>query len=829
MAEIRLAIIGAGNCASNLVQGFQYYKGASTSERVPGLMHPVLGGYKITDIKPVVAFDVDSRKVGKDLSEAIFLGTNNTPKIADVPNLGVEVLKGPVLDGIGEMMSQVIPIDSKQKPVDVAKVLKENKVDVLLNFLPVGSEEATRFYAEECLKAGCGMVNAIPSFIASDPEWAKRFEDAGLPIVGDDTKAMFGSTIVHRTLTRLCMERGATVENTYQLNVGGNSVTGDQEILLMRNGKIIKTKIGNFIDQMIELYGEKRSDGKDVVDLSNVPDELRCFTVDEHFRVILARPSALIRHHLDEELYEIETAGGRKVKITKDHNVFVLNDEGELEAIPVHALSTESRIVVPRTLALQQSDVEKISLRPYLKELFAQGIDSEGNIRIHHHPEIKIPVELPVTDEMLQVAGLWLADGSYDRRGSANIEIACGNDPDCMDVLASFLEPYNIRYEIRGDKQVAVRIRSKTLGNIFKLVLGLTGNSYTKRAPSWVFGLSERQIAMFLRGYMSGDGTVTGKQIRYTTASPGLAEDIRTIFLRVGISASVIKEKYKGRNNAFPSKLENILHGVVSSKDDVETFLSSVGFIQGIKTARAGAAAAQLTKGATHVIPKFNTLQKWGMRSKNWPKWPTLRAHVVLSQLEKVKDENDAFKIRKICNGDVHFAKVRSVRRLKAEPQYVYDLSVPGYERFICSNILVHNTDFFNMLERSRLKSKKISKTESVQSQFLKRLPDENVHIGPSDYVPWLKSNKLGFIRLEGKLFGDIPFDIEVRLNVEDKANSSGVIVDSIRCCKLGLDRGIGGSLIGPSAYFCKHPPQQFPDPVARQMTEEFIRGERER
>ena len=360
MGEIRLALIGVGNCTSNLVQGFQYYKDAPTSENVPGLMHSVLGGYKITDIKPVVALDVDSRKVGKDLSEAIFLGTNNTPKIADVPNLGVEVMKGPVLDGIGEMLAQVIPIDSKQKPVDVAKILKENKVDVVLNFLPVGSAEATRFYVEECLKAGCGMVNAIPEFIASDSEWAKKFEEKGLPIVGDDTKAMFGSTIVHRTLSRLCMERGATVENTYQLNVGGN-------------------------------------------------------------------------------------------------------------------------------------------------------------------------------------------------------------------------------------------------------------------------------------------------------------------------------------------------------------------------------------------------------------------------------------------------------------------------------------TDFFNMLERSRLKSKKISKTESVQSQFLKRLPDDNIHIGPSDYVPWLKSNKLGFIRLEGKLFGDIPFDIEVRLNVEDKANSSGVVVDSIRCCKLALDRGISGALIGPSSYFCKHPPQQFPDPVARQMVEEFISGERER
>ena len=359
MSEIRIGIIGVGNCASNLLQGIEFYKGAK-GETIPGLMHPTLGGYKLEDIKPVVALDVDSRKVGKDISEAILAEPNNTVQISKVPKLGAPVLKGPVLDGIGEYMSSVVEIDPKQKPVDVAAALKENKVDVLVNFLPVGSAEAARFYAEETLKAGCAFVNAIPEFIASDQDWAKRFEEAGVPLIGDDTKSQFGATIVHRILTKLCQDRGATIDNTYQLNVGGN-------------------------------------------------------------------------------------------------------------------------------------------------------------------------------------------------------------------------------------------------------------------------------------------------------------------------------------------------------------------------------------------------------------------------------------------------------------------------------------TDFFNMLERTRLKSKKISKTESVQSQMLKRLPDKQIHIGPSDYVPWLESRKLCFVRIEGKLFGDVPFNIEVRLDVEDKANSSGVVIDAIRCAKLAKDRGVGGSLISPSAYFCKHPPQQFPDSVARQMLEEFIRGERER
>ncbi len=356
--DIKIGIIGAGNCASNLLQGLFYYN-EQNGNNISGLMRPDIAGYKITHIKPVVAFDVDSRKVGKDLSHAIFAEPNNTVKISDVPEFGVEVLKGPVLDGIGEYMGKIVKMDNTS-PVNVAKELQQAGVDVLINFLPVGSKEATRFYAGEALKAGCGFVNAIPEFICSDPEWQKEFENEGIPMIGDDSKAQLGSTIVHRVLTKLCEDRGATIDRTYQLNCGGNS-------------------------------------------------------------------------------------------------------------------------------------------------------------------------------------------------------------------------------------------------------------------------------------------------------------------------------------------------------------------------------------------------------------------------------------------------------------------------------------DFFNMLERSRLSSKKKSKTEAVQSQFMKRLPDESIHVGPSDYVPWLKSRKLGFIRLEGRLFGDVPFNMEVRLDVEDKANSSGVVIDAIRCCKLAMDRNIGGVLISPSAYFCKHPPQQFPDHVAKQMVEEFIQGHRER
>ncbi len=366
MGEIRLAISGTGNCCSSLIQGLSYYKDVnSNNEVVPGLMHNVLGGYKLSDVKPVAAFDIDARKVGKDLSEAIFAKPNCTKTFCnDVPKLGVEVKMGPVLDGVATHMADY-PEDrrfvvSKEKSVDVIKELKDSGAEVLINYLPVGSQQAVEYYAQCALDAGIAFVNCMPVFIASNPDWVKKFEQKGLPVVGDDIKSQLGATITHRVLTKLFSDRGVKVDRTYQLNTGGN-------------------------------------------------------------------------------------------------------------------------------------------------------------------------------------------------------------------------------------------------------------------------------------------------------------------------------------------------------------------------------------------------------------------------------------------------------------------------------------TDFLNMLERARLKSKKISKTEAVQSQLPVPLAPENVHIGPSDYVPWQKDNKVCFIRIEGRKFGDVPIELELRLSVEDSPNSAGVAIDAIRCAKLGLDRKISGPLLSISSYTMKHPLQQFSDSVARQMVEEFIKGERER
>jgi len=220
--KVRVAVIGVGNCCSSLVQGVEYYKEVRDDETIPGLMHTVLGGYRIRDIEFSAAFDIDRNKVGKDLSEAIFTPPNNTVKFADVPHLGVTVERGMTHDGLGKYLST--KIEKHDSPtVDVAQVLKETETDVVVNYLPVGSEFATKWYVEQALEAGCAFINCIPVFIASQQRWRERFEKKNLPIIGDDIKSQVGATIVHRVLTNLFRDRGVKLLRTSQLNVGGNT------------------------------------------------------------------------------------------------------------------------------------------------------------------------------------------------------------------------------------------------------------------------------------------------------------------------------------------------------------------------------------------------------------------------------------------------------------------------------------------------------------------------------------------------------------------------------------------------------------------------------
>ena len=221
MSKVKVAIAGVGNCANSLIQGIEYYRDAVASTEVPGLMHVDFGGYHVGDVEFVAAFDVDSTKVGQDLSKAMWAGENNTIKFADVDVAGIKVMRGPTLDGLGKYYDKTIE-ESPEEPIDVVAALKDSDADVLVSYLPVGSEEAQKFYAQAAIDAGVGFVNAIPVFIASDPAWAKKFKDANLPIIGDDIKSQVGATILHRNLARLFEDRGVVIERTYQLNVGGN-------------------------------------------------------------------------------------------------------------------------------------------------------------------------------------------------------------------------------------------------------------------------------------------------------------------------------------------------------------------------------------------------------------------------------------------------------------------------------------------------------------------------------------------------------------------------------------------------------------------------------
>lgn len=221
MSAIRVAIVGVGNCATSLIQGVEYYKNAAPTDTVPGLMHVQFGDYHISDLQFVAAFDVDAKKVGFDLADATNASQNNTIKIADVPPTGITVQRGHTLDGLGKYYLETIE-ESDAEPVDIVQVLKDTKADVLVCYLPVGSETAAKFYAQAAIDAGVAFVNALPVFIASDPQWAAKFEEAGVPIVGDDIKSQVGATITHRVLARLFEDRGVVLDRTYQLNVGGN-------------------------------------------------------------------------------------------------------------------------------------------------------------------------------------------------------------------------------------------------------------------------------------------------------------------------------------------------------------------------------------------------------------------------------------------------------------------------------------------------------------------------------------------------------------------------------------------------------------------------------
>jgi len=222
MSKVRLAIVGVGNCASSLVQGLEYYKDANPDERVPGLMHVELGGYHVGDIEIASAFDISADKVGLDVAEAVFARPNNTQKFSAVPRTGVTVRRGKTLDGLGKYLREEIP-EAAGPEANVAEILDRSRTDVLVSYLPVGSQQATEYYAEQALEAGCAFVNCIPVFIASDPKWRHRFETRRVPLVGDDIKSQVGATIVHRVLTNLFRERGVRLDRTYQLNFGGNT------------------------------------------------------------------------------------------------------------------------------------------------------------------------------------------------------------------------------------------------------------------------------------------------------------------------------------------------------------------------------------------------------------------------------------------------------------------------------------------------------------------------------------------------------------------------------------------------------------------------------
>ena len=840
--KIRVGIIGVGNCFAGLIQGIEYYKKHRNKNPV-GLMHVKIGPYSFDDIEFVSAFDVGANKIGQPLDKAVF-ASPNLVRWTKLPKSNVIVKESPILDGIGIYVENRIkplknPSPKEKLEKEIIEEIKKTKTEILVNYLPVGSQKATEFWAGIALKTGCAFVNCLPAFIASNKNWAAKFKRKRIPIIGDDIKGQIGATIVHRVLARLCDDRGTVIDKTYQINVGGNSVAGDQMILIKVNGEIKYTKIGEFIDGLMKNHKiNVRGGGKEVIAKHSCSEKIECFTVDDNFKVKLAPIEAFIRHKISEPIFEITLEGNRKIKITKDHNLFVLDETGRLKEVPVKDLKREKNfIAVPENLISPQREKKFLNLNTYLKDLIGNSSYREGKVKIKNNffeiigfPKIKIPTSFPLSDEFLQIVGIWLADGSYDRNGSSNIELACGNDPDSVKIVDSFCRKFNLTYKIKGGKKVALRINSKILGAIFKTVFDLKGNTYTKRIPSWVFNLSERQIGQVLKGHVSGDGGTIGNQIRWSSVSEDLIRDIQTLFLRVGINSTIFKEEYKKNRNkrAYFSKLGYCWHGLITGCRDFTFFAEKIGFIQKEKNEKMREILK--TKKQTlkeKLIPNLPVLRnEWKIKSETWWRCPQISAGIILSQIEKIKDPNLSSHLYNLCkDGEVKFLKINKIQEIK-DKEYVYDLSVKHYERFVCSNILVHNTDFLNMLERSRLESKKISKTEAVTSQISKDIKADKVYIGPSDFIPFLGNTKLAFMRIEGRMFADVPYSIELRLDVDDKANSAGIVIDAIRCVKLALDRKLGGYQ-EVSSYFMKHPLIQKTDSEAKKIVEEFVKDKR--
>jgi myo-inositol-1-phosphate synthase len=256
---IKLAVVGLGNCASSLIQGIYYYKDAKENEFIPGVMHVKIGEYHLGDIKIVAAFDVNENKVGKDVAEAIYAKPNNTTIFAKVPKMGVIVSRGPLLDGVNKYTAPLVPVNKARKVVDVVKTLRDSGAEIVINYLPVGSQQATEFYAEAAIKAGCGFVNCIPVFIASNKKWADKFKKAGLPIIGDDIKAQVGATITHRTLVNLFLDRGMKIVHTYQLNTGGNT----DFLNMLERERLVSKKISKTeaVTSQIEARGQTIDEG----------------------------------------------------------------------------------------------------------------------------------------------------------------------------------------------------------------------------------------------------------------------------------------------------------------------------------------------------------------------------------------------------------------------------------------------------------------------------------------------------------------------------------------------------------------------------------------
>jgi len=891
LPEIRVAIVGVGNSASALVQGTEYYKNAREDATVPGLMHVNFGGYHIKDVKFVAAFEVNKKKIGKDLAEAIFTEPNCCAKFAEVPRLGVKVSPAPTLDGVAEHMKETFNVygDGEIKPVNVVEILKESRAEILVNYLPVGSRDATRFYAQAALDAQCAFINCLPY---SEYIPVKMEESIQVLPIGKLVEELTDEE-------RLIARHGDAAWYEPKKHVSVISFDPVSFLTCFSEVKRILKRKGNGSALNVTVQGGRR--------VTVSPDHLLLVLTSSG---IVTKPAKYIKVGdllpVASRLPQTQSVFSREIDLIQEFATQPYRDEimvtGNIEellrpaGISVSEQADKLGITYDKMRMFRTRKYLPLSL--YLKIESCKDKRKELKLRFKKSKK-EVPALLEINQDLARWLGLFIAEGWYHQ---TQVCISVGRkEKDVIQKVQDWARQFfDDEIHIRAGKgrSVELLLLNKLAVCILRDILGIKGGARKKEVPPHVYSWPIELVRAFLDGYFLGDGSkfyvsdkVPAVVLSASTASEPLIPGILVLLLRCGVCPTFTKVKrpatslpkgVRPRRNEYRHFIMRLEGKDVERLDLILMNARNPLLHKTISSQRGRGIPIHARVPSLLVQPQDI---KPNRMSRHSPIYRLKsRSYFRRDSLTPVSE-----KLRCFCNGDIYFAKVLRVQECSNEDD-LYDFEIEGTHNFMHGlGVFSHNcmpefiasdsawakkfeekglpvagddvksqvgatilhrnlarlcvdrgviidetyqlnlggdTDFQNMTVEERLKTKRISKTEAVTSLVPYDLP---TRIGPSDYVPFLGNKKICYLWLKGRKFGDRPLTITVKLEVEDSPNSAGVVIDVIRAVKLALDRKIAGQLISISSYAFKHPPIQVPDPKAKEYVEEYINGKRER